>query len=244
MRSNLGFSQLLRLQPQRFRPIGFPGRPTVSSQHGPKNRGCGEAGPAPPASRAAPQALPPAPRHGRGRSPGGVEQRVLGAHQLADLHGDVAELVAQQAPQAHEGRRVPHDLLGFRHHLAPGRGRRRAAPRETPPASAAAPAPQQGPPHPAPRRCSARLGPGRRTGAALLRPGGSHLARRTRAVKRGSAALPSRFARLPRLTASRGVPALRVAERSEWGGTARVTGSYPLLHTAPPKIHSPCPSAP
>lgn len=97
-----------------------------------------------------------------------------------------------------------------------------------------------------PPRAAARPGsaPGRRTGAALLRPGGSHLARRTRAVKRGSAALPSRFARLPRLTASRGVPALRVAERSEWGGTARVTGSYPLLHTAPPKIHSPCPSAP
>lgn len=55
----------------------------------------------------------------RGRSPGSGEQRVLGPHQLPHLHSDVAELVAQQAAEAHEGRGIAHDLLCLGHHLVP-----------------------------------------------------------------------------------------------------------------------------
>ena len=56
-------------------------------------------------------------------SPGCGKQRVLSPHQLPHLHSDVAELVAQQAAEAHEGRGVAHDLLSLWHHLVPlGRG--------------------------------------------------------------------------------------------------------------------------
>lgn len=39
----------------------------------------------------------------RGSSPGCGKQRVLSPHQPPHLHSDVAELVAQQATEAHEG---------------------------------------------------------------------------------------------------------------------------------------------
>lgn len=57
------------------------------------------------------------------KSPGCGKQRVLSPHQLPHLHSDVAEFVAQEAAEAHEGRGVAHDLLRLGHHLIPvGRG--------------------------------------------------------------------------------------------------------------------------
>lgn len=48
---------------------------------------------------------------------------MLSPHQLPHLHSDVAELVAQEAAEAHEGRGIAHDLLRLRYHLIPvGRG--------------------------------------------------------------------------------------------------------------------------
>lgn len=51
--------------------------------------------------------------------PGSVEERVPGPHQLPDVHGHVAKLIAEQAAQAHEGGRVAHYLLRVRHHFSP-----------------------------------------------------------------------------------------------------------------------------
>lgn len=53
------------------------------------------------------------------KAPGCGKQRMLSPHQLPHLHSDVAELIAQQAAEAHEGRGVAHDLLRLRHHLVP-----------------------------------------------------------------------------------------------------------------------------
>lgn len=47
---------------------------------------------------------------------------MLGPRQLPDVHGHIAELVAEQTPQTHEGGRVTHDLLRIRHHFAPAGG--------------------------------------------------------------------------------------------------------------------------
>lgn len=52
---------------------------------------------------------------------GSVEQRVLRPDQLADMHGHITELVAEEAAQAHEGGRVSDELLRVRHHFAPVR---------------------------------------------------------------------------------------------------------------------------
>lgn len=54
-----------------------------------------------------------------GGSPGRGEQRMLSAHQLPQLHRDVAELVTQQAAEAHEGGGITHDLFGLGYHLVP-----------------------------------------------------------------------------------------------------------------------------
>lgn len=72
--------------------------------------------------------------------PGRVEQRVPGSHQLPDVHGDVAELVAEQAAQAHEGRGISDDLLRVRHHFGPV-GRPRAGEQAQRPASSAGQSP-------------------------------------------------------------------------------------------------------
>lgn len=55
------------------------------------------------------------------RLPRSVEQRVLRPDELAHVHGHVAELVAQQAAETHEGGRVPDEPLRVRHHFAPVR---------------------------------------------------------------------------------------------------------------------------
>lgn len=70
---------------------------------------------------------------GHGSLPGRVEQGVVGLHQFAHLHGDIAELVTQEAPEAQEGGGVAHDPLRLRDHLAPVRSRRRGAGKEAPP---------------------------------------------------------------------------------------------------------------
>lgn len=49
---------------------------------------------------------------------------MFGPHQLPDVHGHIAELVAQQTPQAHEGGGIAHDLLRVGHHFTPVGGRR------------------------------------------------------------------------------------------------------------------------
>lgn len=67
--------------------------------------------------------------------PGGVEQRVFGPHQFPDVHGDVAELVTEQAAQTHEGRRISHDLLRIRHDFTPSGRRRTGEQTQAPPSS-------------------------------------------------------------------------------------------------------------
>lgn len=67
--------------------------------------------------------------------PGGIEERVFGPHQLADMHGYIAELVTQQAAQAHEGRRISHDLLCIGDDFTPAGRRRSGEQTQTPPSS-------------------------------------------------------------------------------------------------------------
>lgn len=68
--------------------------------------------------------------------PGSVEQRVPGSHQLPDVHGDVAELIAEETAEAHEGGGISDDLLRVRHHFGPV-GRPRAGEQtQRPPSSA------------------------------------------------------------------------------------------------------------
>lgn len=53
------------------------------------------------------------------RLPGRVEQRVFGADQLPDVHGDVTELIAEQAAQTHERCWITDDLLCVGDHFSP-----------------------------------------------------------------------------------------------------------------------------
>lgn len=78
-------------------------------------------------------------------SPGCGKQRVLSPHQLPHLHSDVAELVTQQATEAHEGRGIAHDLLRLWHHLVPVGRRPRGL--ITPGAYRGDAAERRGPPH-------------------------------------------------------------------------------------------------
>lgn len=39
--------------------------------------------------------------------------------QLPDVHGHITELITEEAPEAHEGGGVSHDLLCIRHHFTP-----------------------------------------------------------------------------------------------------------------------------
>ena len=44
---------------------------------------------------------------------------MLSPDQLPDVHGDITELIAEQAAEAHEGGRIPDDLLRVGHHFTP-----------------------------------------------------------------------------------------------------------------------------
>lgn len=69
-----------------------------------------------------------------------------GSHQLPDVHGDVAELIAEEAAEAHEGGGIADDLLRVRHHFGPVGGSRAGEETQRPPTSAAqSPAGHAGP---------------------------------------------------------------------------------------------------
>lgn len=46
---------------------------------------------------------------------------MLSPDQLPDVHGHIAELVAEKTAQTHEGGGVPHDLLRIRDNFTPAR---------------------------------------------------------------------------------------------------------------------------
>lgn len=69
-----------------------------------------------------------------------------GSHQLPHVHGDVAELIAEEAAEAHEGGGIPDYLLRVRHHFGPVGGSRAGEETERPPTSTAqSPAGHAGP---------------------------------------------------------------------------------------------------
>lgn len=69
-----------------------------------------------------------------------------GSHQLPDVHGDVAELVAEETAEAHERGGIADDFLRVRHHFGPVRGRRAGEETQRPATAAGqSPAGQAGP---------------------------------------------------------------------------------------------------
>lgn len=71
----------------------------------------------------------------RSELPGRVQQRVPGSHQLPYVHGDVAELIAEEAAKAHEGGGIADNLLRVRHHFSPVGGSRAGEKTQRPPTS-------------------------------------------------------------------------------------------------------------